>query len=258
MKAAPREPTWCTFAGYSPRECVCEFTLASDAIGSHWTVRVRGNRPELLPYLGQKIPVMVGMPGRIRSGLAYIATIVADSDPDGTGWPLAARLVGASPLIDLPPEEPRPMTERTIDLTDPDRKLTDRETSDVTHRAGFPRSEIGFKRGRKVVGIVTGWASDLADARCGVPVDLPPGPHPNRGTLRWYRHYIAHLDDCADLLNPGWRDVAANAGGPELWCEAAFGSVSRHGCSAPPPSWPEKVETHVVGYWTFPLPPSQV
>jgi hypothetical protein len=149
--------------------------------------------------------------------------------------------------------------ERTIDLTEPDRKLTERETSDVIHRAGYPRTAIGDKHNRKVIAVVTGWACGLADARCGVPVDFPLGPHPARGTLRWYRHYIAHLDDCADRLASGWRDTAARSCGPYPWCETAFGPVSRHGRTAPPYSMGAESDTiRAVGYWTFPMPPPQI
>lgn len=152
----------------------------------------------------------------------------------------------------------------TIDLTDPDRHLTRIETSDVIHRADYPRSAIVRKFGSGVVGMVTGWAADLADARCGVPVDFPPGPHPWRGTLRWYRHYIAHLDDCADILTPGWRDDT-HEWGPYPWCEAAFGQVNFRGRSGPARGRgntlgydrdPDK--PRVIGRWQFDLPPRQV
>lgn len=151
-----------------------------------------------------------------------------------------------------------------IDLTNDRRQLTEWESSDTIHRAGYPRSTVGAKFGDNVVRIITGWAGDIADARCGVKPDLPPGPHPQRGTLRWYRHYIAHLDDCADLLVPDWRDEAHSCG-PYPWCDIAFGPVNRHGRRFPPigkdntPGFdrdPDK--PRVVGYWPFEMPPSQV
>ena len=151
----------------------------------------------------------------------------------------------------------------TVDLADADRKLTDVEESDAIHRAGFPRSAItdSFRRGDQVTAVVTGWAADTADARCGVPVDLPPGSHPGRGTLRWYRHYIARLDECADRLTPGWRHPAMHDVGPYPWCEVAFGPVTLHGRRAPAPGKRVSVGydrdqecPRVVGHWTFDLP----
>lgn len=144
----------------------------------------------------------------------------------------------------------------TVDLADCDRKLTDTEISDVIHRAGFPRSAIGESYGDTVVGLATMWACDLADARCGVPVDLPSGPHPKRGTLRWYRHYIATLDLCADMLRDDWRTDVRRCG-PYPWCETAFGPVSLNGRSAPPPpDFPGRARElpRVVGHWPFEMP----
>jgi hypothetical protein len=148
------------------------------------------------------------------------------------------------------------MADDIIDLADCDRKLTESETSDVIHRAGFPRSAISARYGDAVLGIVTGWASDLADARCGVPTDLPPGPHPHRGTLRWYRHYIARLDLCADMLADDWRATPDTRCGPYPWCETAFGSVSYNGRSAPPPNYAGRDPELpcVSGYWPFDMP----
>jgi hypothetical protein len=151
-----------------------------------------------------------------------------------------------------------------IDLRYPYVQLTEWESSDTIHRAGYPRSAIGAKFGDDVVGVVTGWACDIADARCGVKPDLPSGPHPGRNTLRWYRHYIGHLDDCADLMVPDWRDES-HSRGPYPWCDIAFGPVGRHGRRFPAPSSEntpgydrDPNKPRVVGDWPFDMPPSQL
>lgn len=262
MKSAPVEPVWCQFGTRPPRQAR-HFEEIPGAGGLYWKAQVPCDCDELIADLGKKITVTVRRAGRTRIGEAFVTLITTGSSCEDTGFTSLAHLVSATPLTVCPTEEGTSMRERTIDLTDPDRKLTERESSDVIHRADYPRSAIGGKHSRKVVGIVTGWACDLADARCGVPVDFPPGPHQGRGTLRWYRHYIAHLDDCADKLVPRWRDDFAQFptahSGPHPWCETAFGPVSRYGRSVPPYSMGAESETiRVVGYWTFPMPSSQV
>lgn len=149
----------------------------------------------------------------------------------------------------------------TVDLADADRKLTDVELSDAIHRAGFPRGAITDAFDDHVTGVVTSWAADIADARCGVPVDFGPGPHPYRGTLRWYRHYIARLDVCADRIVPGWRHPSLHNIGPYPWCEVAFGPVTVAGRHAPAPGKGVSVgydrdqeRPRAVGHWTFTLP----
>lgn len=97
-------------------------------------------------------------------------------------------------------------TPETVDLGDPDRILTDTENSDVIHRADYPRMAVRDELGEAMCGVMTRGATDIADARCGVPPDHD-GAHPNRGTLRWYRHYLARLDEFADELVPGWRSL---------------------------------------------------
>lgn len=149
---------------------------------------------------------------------------------------------------------------QTVDLRDPDRQLTDSETSDVIHRAGYPRSAVSAAYDTNVLALMTHHAATVADVRSGVPRDLPRGPHHNRGTLRWYRHYLAVLDQIADALVPRWRDQPETRC-PQPWCEVAFGSATR-GKTAPSPGEDDlgytrdPNDTVVIGYWTFPLPPA--
>lgn len=152
----------------------------------------------------------------------------------------------------------------TVDLADSDRQLTDTETCDVIHRAGFPRSAVARAIDADgIVGLATVHACAMADARCGIGPDTPPGPARGadgaRGTLRWYRHYIAELDAIADLLCPAWRDEPAAA--PYRWTEIAFGPIGRRGVSsAPVPAEDGRNRDvpSVQGVWTFDLPPSAV
>lgn len=113
-------------------------------------------------------------------------------------------------------------------LPDDGRVLLDGLKSDAIHRAGFPRSTVREAYGESVVGLMTRHATALADARCGIAPDTPSGPAVGtlaaRGSLRWYRHYIAELDAAADELTPAWRRAHRSVG-PSVWAAEMFGAI---------------------------------
>lgn len=109
-------------------------------------------------------------------------------------------------------------------MTEP---LTDRQSSDAIHRADFPRMAVRGQCGEDACADLTTAATAVADYVCGVR-RVEPGPDPHRGTLEWWKAYIAECDRRADAMAPAWRLVDRHCG-PMAWAVEQFGGVHPDG-----------------------------